>query len=274
MSPEAQQPTRPAPLSIVIPSFNSGSTIAKAINSVLDQGYPNVEVIVKDGGSLDGTVEVLQSFGSAIRFESTPDTGQTQALNRAIQISSGQIIGWLNADDFYSPGAFRHLFEATNRDGGADVYYGDFRIVRENGDVLRQYSVSAWDPNRFYRNGSYVWSGAMFFRRSVFEIYGLLDETFHYSMDGEYYFRICENVNAVHIPHILGNFRMSTQNKSGSKNYRGFGEQIRIARMYPGDTPIRKFWVTRRLCKSLLYRISRPVWHSSLYSRYRRHKSL
>src|SRR5713101_2181320 len=113
-------------ISVVIPCFNARSTVEETLRSVLSQDAKAYEVIVQDGGSNDGTLEILHRYGGDISYVSEPDAGQSDALNRAIQRANGDIIGWLNADDIYTPGAFRLVADAFIQYPSADLVYGDF----------------------------------------------------------------------------------------------------------------------------------------------------
>ena len=102
-------------LAVVTPSYNTGRYIGDAVRSVLRQDYPRVDYMVMDGGSKDGTVDVLRSFGPRLRWVSQKDKGQSDAINRGFARTRGDVLGWLNSDDTYAPGAFRAVAERSQR---------------------------------------------------------------------------------------------------------------------------------------------------------------
>src|SRR5215467_1765166 len=118
-------------ISIVTPSFNHDGFIEEALLSVKKQNYPNLEHIVVDGGSTDGTLEILQRYGSQpgwghLRWTSEPDHGQSDALNKGFRLAQGDIVGWLNSDDRYRVGCLQKIVQAFSTHSQADVIYGDY----------------------------------------------------------------------------------------------------------------------------------------------------
>jgi len=179
-------------LTVVTPSLNQAGYVERTIRSVLDQDYPNLEYIVMDGGSTDGTVEVLERFDDALAYwRSGPDEGQSWAINRGIERATGDVVAYINSDDYYLPGAFAaalSLFDdpAVRWVAGACDYL--------NADGTRE---TLWVPKpprgprpRWVREIWYVPQASSFWRRDVFEEFGLLREDLHFVFDAEFGLRL------------------------------------------------------------------------------------
>jgi len=181
-------------VTVMTPSLNQRRFIGEAIRSVLEQGYPFLEYLVSDGGSTDGTLDLLRGYASRypgrIEWISERDDGPTNALNRAIQRARGEIIGWLNADDYYMPGAVRKAVEAFQRAPGAAVVYGRARHVGTHGEDLGGYPIRAPFDWRALAEECYICQPAAFIRRQPLIEVGLLDERFQNSMDYDLWIRL------------------------------------------------------------------------------------
>ncbi|TLM99816.1 glycosyltransferase, partial [bacterium] len=123
-------------ISIVIPSYNQGKFIRRTIDSILNQGYPDLELIVMDGGSTDETLAILQSYGDRIAWHSAPDSGQTQAVNNGWKRATGQILGWVNSDDILLPGALRAAVDRFQSQPEIQWLYGNCRYIDARDRVL------------------------------------------------------------------------------------------------------------------------------------------
>jgi glycosyltransferase involved in cell wall biosynthesis len=214
-------------ISVVIPSLNSGTFIRAAVESALNQMPPPHEVIVQDGGSTDDTLDILPAFGNALSVRSEPDRGQADALNRAIGRARGDVLVWLNADDLLAPAAFGAITEAFDKHPDADFVYGDFEVVDTEDRILRRFRSSAYDPARVFTHGCYIFSGAIFFRRTLLDRVGPFDERFHACMDFDYLMRIGP-AKAVHVGATVAQFRMSGDQKSTSMRSRFLRESHAI----------------------------------------------
>src|SRR5690242_2067533 len=129
-------------MSIVTPSYNQGDYIEACLRSVQSQNYPVVEHIVVDGGSTDGTVAILRRYCEMagwqhLRWVSEKDGGQSDALNKGFRMASGDVIGWLNSDDLYSPNCFRVVSDTFIASNGVDLVYGDYAWANDRGEILR-----------------------------------------------------------------------------------------------------------------------------------------
>src|SRR5829696_2974059 len=203
-------------ISIVIPCFNAAATIRESIESVLSQDYQPLEVIIQDGGSSDDTIEILREYGDRLNIVSEPDSGQADALKKGIPRSQGTIVGWLNADDIYAPGALTHIARVFQSQPDMDMVYGDFQLINEHGAVLRRINLSDWEWEKLITRATIPFSGATFFHRRVFQRYGMFDESLHYAMDLEYFLRVGRTVRADYVPAILASFRVHQASKTGS----------------------------------------------------------
>src|SRR5665647_395262 len=139
--------TEHAPLvSIIVPSFNHGSYVREALESILAQDYPSVECIVLDGGSTDGTLSTLESYGDRIHWLSEPDQGLYDAVNKGWAMARGEWLGWVNCDDKLCPGAIARLMHAALReDLPVDLIYGDYYRFAADGGILEQFRCGAPD---------------------------------------------------------------------------------------------------------------------------------
>jgi glycosyltransferase involved in cell wall biosynthesis len=179
----------PLSFAIVTPSLNQGRFIERTIRSVLDQAYAPLEYIVCDGGSRDATLPLLEPYRGALTIVSEPDSGQAAAVNKGIQRTSGEIIAWLNSDDVYRPGSLQTVARVFADEPEVDVIYGDADLLDENDVVLRPYYTEPWNADRL-PNRCFLCQPAVFFRRSVIERFGLLDERLQYCLDYEYWLRL------------------------------------------------------------------------------------
>jgi len=218
-------------LSIIVPSFNSGRFLEAALTSIVSQSYAPLEVVVQDALSTDCTKEVLARFGPPVVAISERDTGQADALNRGISQSRSDWIGWLNADDLYLPGAFMAVAEVIDRNPGVEFVFGDFNVVNAEGGLVREYRSSPYDWDRLYCRGCYIFSGSLFFKRSLYDEIGPLDEELHVCMDYDFLLRMRER-QAQHIQRPLAAFRVHDAAKSSTLGRRARIELDIIARRY------------------------------------------
>jgi len=156
--------TAPLKISILMPSYNQGPYLEAAIRSVLTQDYPNKELIVIDGGSTDESREIIKRYESELAYwVSEPDRGQAHALNKGLAHATGDIVGWLNSDDCYLPGAFRRVARAFEQNNEVLLVHGDRLMIDGAGRVSGWTALPAFDPAK---TGFVVCSETAFWRKA------------------------------------------------------------------------------------------------------------
>ena len=230
-------------ISVIIPSLNQGEFIESTLRSVIDQEYPNLELIVMDGGSHDGTAEILQRHTSRITFwESNADRGQSHAINKGLARATGDVWCYLNSDDLLAPGSLARvgaLFRdpAVHWVGGISVIF-DERADR--GTVTPQEPKSQKEIlTPWARSVEHVFpcSNVCVMRRAIYEKLGGFDETYGYSMDMEYYTRAhFAGFTLLRVAEVLGRWRWHPASKTVKDGtaYRFLEEELRIAAAYAG----------------------------------------
>jgi len=218
-------------ISIVTPSFNQGQYIEETIRSVLLQGYPNYEYLIIDGGSTDDTIAIIRKYEKWISYWcSEKDNGQASGINKGFKMASGDIIAWINSDDFYQKNVF--LTVALNfAKGDFDFLYGNINIVNEESEVVKRSNVSKYNIiDKFCY--MVVPQPACFWRYKVFSTEGYLDENYHYHFDSEYWIRCSLKNKFFYINDILSSFRLHTYSKTVNKWEDFLIESIFLAETY------------------------------------------
>ncbi len=212
----------PARLSIVTPSYNQGRFIERTIESVLSQRFSGkLEYFVMDGGSTDETIAVLRKYNGRLSWVSEKDGGQAEAVNKGLSRSTGDIIGWLNSDDVYYPGAFTAVCEAFDADPTLDVVYGDANHIDENDEFIESYPTEEHDFTRLM-DTCYFCQPAVFFRKSVVDRFGPLNARLQYCMDYEYWIRLASvGAKFGRVRNVLAGSRLYAQNKT-------LGSRVRV----------------------------------------------
>ena len=203
-------------ISIITPSFNQAAFLERTILSVLDQGYPNLEYIVVDGGSTDGSVEIIKRYASRLAYwVSEPDRGQSHAINKGLQRATGEWVGWQNSDDPYLPGSFARVAEAARKNPQAGLIIGDMQLIAADDGVIRDQRYVRPTYRALLAEGMVLTNQASFWRRDLHARIGWLDESLHYGFDYEWFLRVLQTgCRAVHIPEILGALRYHADTKT------------------------------------------------------------
>lgn len=206
-------------VSIVTPSYNQGRFIRETINSVLLQDYTHIEMIVIDGGSTDDTLAILQEYAQAdsrFRYISELDRGQSHALNKGFALAQGTIIGWLNSDDTYLPGAIRKAVTAFLQNPNWGMVHGKCQVVNENSVAVNTFPSSHADAKQLYYSCC-VCQPAAFIRSHVIAQMGGVDEKLHFCMDYELWMRIAKFFQIGFVPEFFANARIHSTCKSATQ---------------------------------------------------------
>lgn len=207
------------PISIIVPSYNQGKFIRATIDSILGQDVKGVEILVMDGGSKDETVEVLRSYGDAISWVSEKDRGQSHAINKGFARAASDILGYINSDDTYQPGALSAALEAFRQHPEADFIYGDFNYIDAEGRLLVNCRTIGFDYDILRYDHNFICQPASFWRRSVVDRIGPVAESLYYLMDYEYYLRAAAaGLHFHHVRQTLANLRLHKECKTMSGN--------------------------------------------------------
>lgn len=201
-------------ISIVTPSLNQARFLEDTICSILSQGYPNLEYIVIDGGSTDGSVDIIKKYEKSLSFwSSAKDQGQANAINKGLRMISGEIWSFLCSDDTLAPRALEKIVAAFRRHPDADVVYGNCNFINENNLVTRVKKPGAYDRKRMLR-GNYLYQPAVFARSEVLRRYGYLDESLRFSMDYEFWLRFTAGDRFIYIDEPIANYRLHAHSKT------------------------------------------------------------
>ena len=223
-------------VSIVTPSYNQARFLEETILSVLNQDYPNLEYIIIDGGSTDGSVDVIRKYEDVLaHWVSEPDEGQSDAINKGWRRARGQILAWLNSDDTYLPGTVRIVVQYLEEHPQVDMVYGYVNMIDENGEVIWTIEPSPnFDLDRFVYSYFYVPQQTVFFRRHVLDKVGMLDTSLHYCMDPDLWARTAMNFTVQGIPRLIANFRTHSTSKTHDVPLEFVIERYRVAKRYGG----------------------------------------
>ncbi len=241
-------------LSVVTPSFNQAAFLRQTLDSVLDQNYPGLEYLVIDGGSTDGSREILQAYdGRLDHWVSEKDSGQVDAINKGLRRATGEWVGWQNSDDFYLPGTF-HSFARTVRDNpDADLVIADIVLVDEHGGPIRDVRYVRPTYGSAFAEGMVLANQAAFWRRSLHERIGYIDESYNCSFDYDWFMRILQHGRAVHVREHWGCFRYHDQAKTSTLGEQFTRENHAIRGGRVPSRLSRSYYQLRRLALMLSY---------------------
>jgi len=211
-------------VSIVTPSFNQAEYLEQTIRSVLDQNYPAIEYFIVDGGSTDGSVDIIRKYESQITWwVSEPDKGQAEAINKGLSRANGEVVAWLNSDDLYMPGSITEAVNSLQVNPQAAMVYGDAMNIDIQGNVIKKLIFPDWglDDLMAFR---IICQPAVFMRRSILDQVGFLDPTYHYMLDTHLWIRMARMGTVVHVPKIFAGARFHPTAKNVA-HAPGFGRE-------------------------------------------------
>lgn len=218
-------------VSIITPSYNQGKYIEDTIQSVLSQDFPDVEHIIVDGGSRDNTLAILGHY-QHLKWRSERDSGQANAINKGFRMASGDILAWLNSDDYYEPDILGEVVMYFESHPDCMVLYGDITYVDENKHALYRVEGKTIDYRGLLRYPDIVRQPSMFWRRCVVEECGGIDESFDLVMDYEFFLRVAPKFEFHYLNKNFSYYRTYPKTKTNSQLLRQLGELIRVFRKH------------------------------------------
>lgn len=220
-------------ISLITPSYNQGQFLEETIRSVLAQGYPNLELIIIDGGSSDHSVNVIRKFAEGISYwVSEPDCGQSHAINKGFAKASGDIFCWLNSDDYLEPGALEKVAQYFHNNPDCQWLTGNCRIVSESGEPVGMYEPK-WAGRekllRFWETDGTLPQPATFWRRELMGGCGVREDL-HYGMDYDLWLRFSKKTSLHVLPEVLANYRVQPAAKTMSAAAEFLPELLKVVR--------------------------------------------
>ena len=221
-------------VSIVTPSFNQAAFLRRTIESVLSQTYRNIEYVVMDGGSTDGSVDILRSYGDRIRWLSERDRGQAHAINKGFALCRGQIRGYLNSDDTLQPDAIEKVVRFFADNPRYDMVYGDANYIDKEDHVTGKYNTADYTFARLMQDCC-VCQPAAFWRDRTAAAVGPFDESLDIVMDYDYWLRIARSGSHIkHLPEVLANSRRYLETKTLSRREDVYAEIFEVCARHGG----------------------------------------
>jgi glycosyltransferase involved in cell wall biosynthesis len=221
-------------VSIVTPSYNQAQYLEETILSVLDQDYANLEYIVMDGGSTDGSVEIIRKYTDRLAYwTSEPDEGQSDAINRGFEKSTGQILAWLNSDDTYEPGTIQAVVDEFLAHPEARLVYGEGWYIDDEGLRIRPCSfVQSRFPSNYIYNRDPILQQAAFWTRALWDEVGPLNQSLNWVFDWDWFIRAYHKTSFHYVPKILANYRVHPQAKTRTQDIQRRMEHAWITSTY------------------------------------------
>ncbi|WP_245581609.1 glycosyltransferase family 2 protein [Rudanella lutea] len=262
-APPRQEAAKLPKLTVVTPSYNQVEYLERTILSVLNQGYPNLEYFIMDGGSTDGSVEIIKKYEPYLAgWVSERDRGQTDAINKGFRRATGDLVAFQNSDDVFAPDAFWRVAKAWQQDPTAGVFFGDMYIIDENDAITEEMRVPPFCAECHIYEGMQVFNQSFFVRRDLLDRFGLLDESLRFVIDYEIVARlgVQPGVRFRHVDGFWGGFRVQPDAKSSNIATVGVQEHARIRQKFAPALKSRwgeSFWVRYCRIRKLLYFVFR-----------------
>ena len=262
-------------ISIIVPNFNCARFLPETLENVLGQAGPGDEVLVIDGGSTDGSVDIIRRHARHLTFwVSERDEGQTDAINKGLLRCGGDVANWINSDDLLAPGALDLIRDGFRRHPKADFMYGDTQVIDERGAVMQTRPEISF--NEFVqRYGANLFAQpSCFFRRSAAERLGWLNRSLHWSMDYDFYLRALNHgMSFQSVQGLVGKFRLHGGSKTGAQHVRIVEEHFKVHCNQSNSWLLRRRTMYRslkflaRAWRVLRLRQQRGVWSPGRYTR-------
>lgn len=220
-------------ISVVTPSYNQAQFLERTILSVLNQNYPNLEYIIIDGGSTDGSVEIIKKYEKYLSYwVSEKDKGQSHAINKGFDKSTGEILAWLNSDDTYLSETFYKVAKSFKRNPEADLIFGNIYFINEFDKRIGELRFTEFDFDTLVYEGGNLHQTGTFWTKNIYKKVGGLNSNYKFCMDYDFFCRVAKVGKLCHMRDFFANFRMHANAKSSTINHIGCKEHKEIMRRY------------------------------------------
>jgi len=242
-------------ISIVTPSYNQAQFLEKTILSVLNQNYPNLEYIIIDGGSTDGSLEVIKKYEKYLTYwVSEKDNGQADAVNKGFQKSSGEILAWLNADDLYLPGTLFKVKDNFQKDRENNFIYGHSLLIDKKDNIMRVcYTIPQTYHSYIYDRGGNIFQGPVFWKRDIFYKYGGLDSKLYFALEYKLFDNFFKHERGIFLNDILAAYRIHKKTKSSTVESKLVIEEFDSIRKTNRNIVLKFYYRVRRWIFYLYY---------------------
>ncbi|MBQ6505255.1 MAG: glycosyltransferase [Flexilinea sp.] len=225
-------------VTIVTPSFNQAPYLEATIRSVLDQDYPHIEYIVMDGGSADGSTEVIERYADRLAYwESVKDKGQTDAINKGFARAHGEILAWLNSDDILYPHAVSEAVTYLKAHPECGLVYGDSDFIDAEGKVIGRFNAKQTDYKKLTQGYVHIPQQAAFWRKDLWDQVGPLDDSIYFAMDYDLWLRLAKISEIKYLPGTdpWAAFRLHADAKTIAEDDRCWPDMLRIHKRNGGS---------------------------------------
>ncbi len=253
-------------VSIITPSFNQAQYLEATILSVLNQDYPNLEYIIADGGSTDGSVDIIRRYSDRLAWwVSEKDHGQTEAINKGFAHANGDILAWLNSDDTYEPGAVSAAVKYLCDHPEIGLVYREANFIDEKGEIIGRFPAAQTDYRRLRRGYVHIPQQSSFFRMNIWRKVGPLDVSLYFAMDYDLWVRIAAISQIKYIPgQAWANFRIHSTSKTVSADDRCWPDMLSVHFRDGGS------WFGILPLKYLIRKAISPLWKYRFQARIHR----
>jgi glycosyltransferase involved in cell wall biosynthesis len=236
-------------ISVVTPSYNQVRFIETTIRSVLAQNDVDVEYIIIDGGSTDGSVDIIRHYSDRLAaWVSEPDKGQTDAINKGFALAKGDVFAYLNSDDTYEAGALAEVARCFETHPDVGLFYGNANFIDAEGRVIGHFPAALTDYRRLRQGYVHIPQQATFFRGDLWKKVGPLDPSFYFAMDYDLWVRLAALAPIVYVPHLWANFRLYGDSKTIASDDRCWPEMLKVHYRNGGSWLswiVAKYWVRK-----------------------------
>ena len=241
-------------VSIVIPSLNQAAYLEQAIQSILAQTYAPIEIIVIDGASTDGSLEIIQRYAQHFaHWQSREDAGQTDAINQGLNRATGKYQAWLNADDRLLPHAVAEAVSHLEADPQLGLVYGQADYINASGQVIGEFPAAQTDYAKLMRAYVHIPQQAAFWRGDLWKQLGPLDPDIYFAMDYDLWLRLASVSRLLYVPKKWAQFRLHGDSKTISNDFRAWEDMLKIHQREGGS------WLSLMRLKYWLRLLARPL---------------